>query len=175
MQRDCHIRFAKSLVKVVRQHGLGAVNGLFAGLADQHQRAVPLALERSHVAGHADHCRDVHIMSAGVHHTNLLPCRILRPYLAAIGQLRVFGHRQRIKVCADQQRGSGTILQNPHHAVGLRAIGILADALRHRISGLAQFVCQHSRQIDNRASHRSYSATVTGPTTNQKFSYRTAP
>ncbi len=104
---------------MVRQHRLGAVDGLFAWLADQHQRPMPLALERGHVARYANHGGDVHIVSARVHHADILPCGVLRPYFARIRQVRVFDHRQRVEVCPDEQRRTGAVLQNPHHTISL--------------------------------------------------------
>ena len=42
MQRNGEIRAAEALVEMVGEHRLGAVADLLAGLADQHERAMPL-------------------------------------------------------------------------------------------------------------------------------------
>ncbi len=51
VQGDGQIRSAEALVEMVGQHGLGSIDGLLAGLADEHQGAVPLALDAQPYCG----------------------------------------------------------------------------------------------------------------------------
>ena len=51
VQADDHVGRAEALVEVVGEHGLGAVDGFFRRLADEHDGAVPLGLDRRRVRG----------------------------------------------------------------------------------------------------------------------------
>ncbi len=62
----------EALIQPIGQHGAGAVDGLFRGLADEHQRAVPLALARRHLASRAQQHGHMNVVAAGVHHAHIL-------------------------------------------------------------------------------------------------------
>ena len=65
----------KRCVEVVGEHGFGAVDGFFRGLADEHERAVPLRFCGGHGAGGADEDGGVDVVSAGVHDAGCLAGR----------------------------------------------------------------------------------------------------
>ena len=77
VQTNDHVGTAEALVEVIGQHGLGAVDGFLRRLADDHHRAVPAGARGGECARAAEQHRRVHVMSAGVHHADVLAARVL--------------------------------------------------------------------------------------------------
>ena len=67
--------------------------------------------------------------------------------LTGIGHARLLDDGQRIHVGTYQELGAPSVLQNRHHAVGLRAVRILAHPLRDRVAALAQLRRQQRRGL----------------------------
>ena len=76
VKRHRVIRLAKSLPQIVSTHRRRTEHTLFRGLANQHQRALPLVPLLSHELGSPHQTRDVHIMTASVHDKHFITIRI---------------------------------------------------------------------------------------------------
>src|SRR5260370_30368293 len=85
VQADDHVGFAEALVEVVGEHGLGAVYGLFGGLADDHERAVPLRFGLGEGAGGSDEDGGMDVVAAGLHDAYFLAALALDDDMARIG------------------------------------------------------------------------------------------
>jgi hypothetical protein len=72
VEADDFVGRAEAFVEVVGEHGLGAVDGFFGGLADEHEGAVPLGFCGGDGAGGADEDGGVDVVSAGVHDAGVL-------------------------------------------------------------------------------------------------------
>ena len=100
---------------------------------------MPLVLQRRENAGGADHSGYVNIMTAGVHNADLLPARTRNPNVAGVAEASLFDYGERVHIGADQKAGTGAVFHDRHDTVGLAAIGILADVLGDRVTGIAEF------------------------------------
>jgi hypothetical protein len=101
-------------VKPIVQHGLGAGDDLLCGLADHHQRAVPLRLQkpapwRCRPPGH------MAAMPAGVIDKGQLAVHRL-PGAAGIGQAASFFHRQRVEFGAQHHHRAGAVFEHADDA-----------------------------------------------------------
>ncbi len=115
VKRQGKIGAWKVLEETVGHHVPGSLAHLFGGLGDHQQGAPPLGAQFAKQARRGDKVGHVHVVPAGVHD----------PGGAAIGQSRrdfarvlepgFLAHGQRIHVAANQERGAGPILQQPHH------------------------------------------------------------
>ena len=138
MHTDDHVGSAEALVEVVGEHGAGAVDGLFGRLADEHDRAVPLALCLGESAGGADEDGGVYVVSAGMHDASVLTGLRFGHDVAGVGDTGLFDDGQRVHVGADEEGWAGAVLQDADDAVGLRAVGVDADVVADGVAGLAQ-------------------------------------
>ena len=68
------IRLPEALPESVIEHRARTEAALLGRLHDQHQRTGPLIPTRYHLARRADQARDMHIMSAGMHHRHGIAC-----------------------------------------------------------------------------------------------------
>lgn len=67
MQVNDVVGRAKASVEIIGEHGLGAVDGFFRRLADEHDGAVPFGFFGGECASGADEDGGVDVVSACVH------------------------------------------------------------------------------------------------------------
>ena len=108
---------------------------------------MPLALSLRHFTGHAEQHRHMNIVTASVHHADVLALGICGAHSRCVIEAGLFLYRQRIHIGANQHARSSAILQNGNHTVGLRAILVFAHALRNGVPQLAQFCCEQRRRL----------------------------
>ena len=101
VQGDGEVRFTETFVQMIGQHRIGAVDGLFRGLSDQHHGAVPPGLAGGQRARRANHRSDVYVVPAGMHHSNFLATGILCLDVAGIRHARFLDNRQCVHVGPD--------------------------------------------------------------------------
>jgi hypothetical protein len=136
------VRPSEAFVEVVVQHGARAIDGLFGGLTDQHQRAMPTALLRRHALGKSEQHGHVDVVPAGVHDAHVCALGIGGSGVTRVLEAGLFLDRQPIHVGAHQQSLARTILQDGDEAVRLRFVPIAAHALGDFVAELAQICSQ---------------------------------
>ena len=151
VQADDHVGLAEALVEVVGEHGLGAVDGLFGRLADEHERAVPLGFGRGEGAGGADEDGGVDVVAAGVHDADVLAGFGLGHDVAGVGDAGLFDDGQRVHVGADEERGAGAVLEDADDAVGFAAVGVDADVVGDGVAGFAELGRRRGRRCGLRS------------------------
>ncbi len=98
-----------------------------------------LSFAGGHGARGADEHGGVNVMSARVHHADLLPGLVVHEDVRGIGDAGLFDDGERVHVGAHEQRGAGAVLEDGDDAIGLRAVRIFADVLGDGVSGFAEF------------------------------------
>jgi hypothetical protein len=99
---------------------------------------MPLVLHRREIARRADQRGYVHIVTAGVHHPDLLAGCILGPHMTGIREAGFLGNRQRVHVRSNQQPQSPAVVQARNHSVCLGPVRVAPDALSYLISGFSK-------------------------------------
>ena len=116
MQRDSNVRFGEACEQTIFDHLLGAGNRFFCRLANEHQRPMPCVPSVSHNGGCSKQRRHVHVMPAGMHHSDVASGIVFRADFAGIGKTGLFFHRQRVQFRAQHDRGARAIFHNGHNA-----------------------------------------------------------
>ena len=141
MQRQGEVGLGKAGVETVLEHVAGAVDGLFGGLADQHDRARPAVAMVGQPSGRADEAGHVDVVAAGVHHADVAPGLVAGLDLARIRQTRFLDDRQRVHVGADQHHRAVAVLEDADDPE-------LADVRRDARAGFRQFLGDPLRRLD---------------------------
>src|SRR5581483_8104877 len=81
------------------------------------------------------------------HDADLLTLFIRRSKCRCVVESGLLLDRKRIHVGANEQTWSRAVLHDPNNAVGLRAIRISADMLRHGVTELPQFLREEGRGL----------------------------
>ena len=128
------VGFGKAGEQAIGQHRLGPGAHFLRRLADEHQRAVPLVLQRDQRLRRAQPPGHMHIMAAGLHGEGGLAIHhLLRG--AGPGQAGLFLHGQRVEFRAHQHHRAGAVVIDAHDAG-------FAHMLGHRKAKFAQLVRQ---------------------------------
>ncbi len=140
MQRHGHVRPGKARQQAVVDHALGAANRFLRRLADQHQRPVPGVFAVRHDRGRADDRCHVQVVSAGVHHRNIVSGVIFGVNLTRVRKPGLLFHRQRVQFRSKHHRRARAVLQDGHNP---RA----SDVFRHLIAEASQPAGQLRRSL----------------------------
>ena len=132
-KRQREVGLGKARVKTVLEHVPGAVDGLFGGLADQHDGARPAVAVLGQPSGRADEARHVDVVAAGVHHADVAPGLVASLDLARVGKTGLLDDRQRVHVGANQHHRALAVLEDADDAE-------LADVRRDARARLCQFL-----------------------------------
>ncbi len=138
---------AEALVEVIGEHGLGAVDGLFGGLADDHEGAVPeLAVGGEGLRG-AEEDGGVDVVSAGVHDADLLAGCVFGEDVRGVGDAGLFDDGEGVHVAAHEEGGAGAVFEDADDAEGVGAVGVEADVVGDGVAGLAEGVGEQGRGL----------------------------
>ena len=147
VEADDHVGLAEALVEVVGEHGLGAVDGLFGGLADDHEGAVPGGLVCGEGAGGADEDGGVDVVAAGMHHADLLAGLVLGGDVGGVVGAGLLDDGECVHVAADEEGGAGSVFEDADDAEGVGAVGIDADMVGNGVPGFAEGVGEEGRGV----------------------------
>ncbi|MDP9913041.1 hypothetical protein J2W27_005173 [Variovorax boronicumulans] len=124
MQRERGVGLGKAREQAVREHRLGARDGFFGGLADEHQRAFPLVLERDQRARGAEPAGHVDVVAAAVGHEAVAPAPV-GAGLTGVGQAGLLFHREAVHVGAHHHDRPGAVAVQRHDAGAADLLGHL--------------------------------------------------
>ena len=130
---------AEALVEVVGEHGAGAVDGFFRGLADEDHGTVPLRFAFGELASGAEEDGHVDVVPAGVHDSDVLALSIGGVNGRGVVEAGLLFDGERVHVAADEKARAGAVLKDGDDAVCLGAIFIFAYMLSHCVAELAEF------------------------------------
>src|SRR5664280_33014 len=102
------------------------------GLADQHQRPVPLIFGLPHDLRRTHQGRHVNVVAAGMHHGHRQAGIVLGRNLARVGKPGLLLDRERVQLSPQHNRRACPVAKNCHHAGSAHVLG-------HLIAKPAQF------------------------------------
>ncbi len=131
VQGYSHVRLGKAREQAVVDHAFGPADGLFGGLANQHQGSVPGILAVRHDFGRAHERGHVQIVPAGVHHGDVAPGFVFCMHFAGVGESGFFFHGQSVQFGAQHDGRSSPILEDGDYSGA-------ANMFSHIVAGTAQ-------------------------------------
>ena len=140
VEADDVVGAAEALVEVVGEEGLGAVDGFFGGLADEHEGSMPLRFGGGQGAGGADEDGGVDVVAAGVHDADFLAGCVGDGDVAGVGEAGLFDDGKGVHVGADEEGGAGPVLEEGDDTEGVGAVGVEADVVGDGVAGVAEIL-----------------------------------
>ena len=138
VEADDFVWCAESGVEVVGEHGFGAVDGFFRGLAYDHGGAVPGGFVGGELLGGAEQDGGVDVVAAGMHDADLLAGGVLGEDVRGVGCAGFFDDGEGVHVAADEDLGAGAVVEDAYDTEGVGAVGVEADVVGDGVAGGAE-------------------------------------